>query len=1859
MKSIRIPTLIAAVLLYVTTVGSLPAELVYTSSATAPTVDGADIANLAGGSILGGGDEANWIFGLDRPSQGQTFTTGSDPAGYDLDAVTIQRATGGTTSYSFENVTDLTYGLRIDTPSGTDLLATDLLNDTTASIAARATTSAGGNLVTDPAELDFVTLSGFSVHLDPNTTYSFDLVIPNGISQGWKLNANTDVNSYSGGNAFSTGDNGNPSDTMTVRSGDRVFHLNLTANSLPQVDADGDGIADTAETNTGIFVDAYDTGTDPLLVDSDGDGINDGAELALGFNPSNPASTPPAGSALSGLLSVGSIGPFLGGDLPPRSPSVSSGDNWQRVDAFPGLANFAQTYGIVSEPNPDPADGEQYLHVLELRGTMQRVKWDGSTTTRTTVLDIQDRVAASGFQEGGLRTVVFHPDYNIAGSPNRNFLYAFYSTIVPGNKSFRLSRFTRDETTGLIPSSSELVMIQQSVAGSNQPGAHPGGGMVFGLDGMLYIGWGDLEYIFTNPPTSHRDCQRIDRIFQSVMTRIDVDMDPAKSDPPTRTLQGNNAAHPNPMPGTSQSCPPTHPFYQASNFSGQGYYIPKDNFFKVNPPGPGDPSHAGYPHGEALAETVALGMRQPWRLALDPVDGDIVWFNIGGEASPDFEEVEHYVPGGNYGWPYREGTISATPETKLAKPPTAFSWSPIYLGTETDAIATKPHGLGGQDANGCAVGGVIYRGIKHSSLQGKVIWGDYSVGRIWAVDYKGLPVGDGSNTQLIQTSGGIMQMCASPDGEDILFVTQNGGRIYKLEDASTVAAEPPALLSATGAFTDLATLTPRAGLIPYEPAAPLWSDRALKKRWIAVPNDTGTAGQFDQNEEKITFSENDEWSFPVGTVFVKHFTLPLDEGDPNNPAKQKNLETRFLVHGDDGNYYAMTYKWRADDSDADLVPSGDTAAISESFTISRPGRPDYTQTWSYPSRTQCFDCHQSGTGIVLGMKTRQMNHPISYPTSGLSANQLTTMDHLGMFDQSVPLQELISFLKSHHISDQTASRELRVRSYLDANCAMCHRPGADSGRAVFDALLTTPLENASLIDGGVFAGALGLDGPKIIKPGDPDNSVLHYRDSSINPLETMPPIGSSLVDEDYVEVLRQWILEMGAPTESEQSGYQSLLASSNGNLWESYLQNQGAGSDPNGLFTVQPDGALHLLDIENTNDPQDFGYLGTRQSFRNYRIRFDYKLGNKTFVPRLNDPRSGGLLYHLSGSDQVWPTSLRYGIGESDVGLVEGLGGASFDSTVFSPGSNIYQVAGQPDPGRSSALLPSSSPNLVGDWNTCECIVTHNESIHLLNGIVNNRTTQLTAGGLPITEGRIAFQVMGAEMQIRNIDLKPLVSTGGGPAFRVLVFSKTAGFRHDSIDEGITAVRELGRRNNFWVDATEDAAIFNDDELAQFKVVIFMNTSDSILNATQQAVFERYIQAGGGFVGVHGAVATHHSGDWPWYGGLAGAFFASHPAQQNATVDIVDPGHPSTDSIGARWGRFDEWYNLTTNPSTNPDIRVLASVDETTYSGGSGAVNGIHPVTWCRYYDGGRSWVTTLGHTEASFVEPLFLNHLLGGIEWAAGVSSEPGPDATVLFDGSDTSAWQKLSDGSPVTWQQVGEGLEVVPGEGDIVTAEKFGDFRLHLEFRPDASFSVDEQTRGNSGVFLQGCYELQILDSYGGTLNGADDCGSIAGLADPASNESWPAGAWQHYDVWFEAARWNGPTKVRNARVTIYWNGQLVHDRLELPGSTPGGFVEAPVTGPILLEDGGSPVRFRNIWVVPNEPLPTDWVSVSDFSFDSNNNSVSLSWASSMPGPYTIEAATAENFAAGIFPITLVNDAISPANGIVIPAADAFFSQ
>jgi type 1 glutamine amidotransferase len=236
------------------------------------------------------------------------------------------------------------------------------------------------------------------------------------------------------------------------------------------------------------------------------------------------------------------------------------------------------------------------------------------------------------------------------------------------------------------------------------------------------------------------------------------------------------------------------------------------------------------------------------------------------------------------------------------------------------------------------------------------------------------------------------------------------------------------------------------------------------------------------------------------------------------------------------------------------------------------------------------------------------------------------------------------------------------------------------------------------------------------------------------------------------------------------------------------------------------------------------------------------------------------------------------------------------------------------------------------------------------------------------------------------------VPTAGGaapattPMFRALVFTKTTGYRHDSIPAAIAAVEALGAQNGFAVDQTEDAGAFTDANLARYRVVVFLLTTGDVLDDDQQSAMQRFVEAGNGWVGVHSAADTEY--DWPWYGGLLGAWFDSHPAIQQATLTVADRTHPSTAKLPAAWTRTDEWYAFQTNP--RPAVHVLLTIDESTYDAAGASMGADHPLAWWHDYDGGRAFYTALGHTTESYSEPLFLAHLLGGIEWAAGMPTTP-----------------------------------------------------------------------------------------------------------------------------------------------------------------------------------------------------------------------------------------------------------------------------
>ena len=238
---------------------------------------------------------------------------------------------------------------------------------------------------------------------------------------------------------------------------------------------------------------------------------------------------------------------------------------------------------------------------------------------------------------------------------------------------------------------------------------------------------------------------------------------------------------------------------------------------------------------------------------------------------------------------------------------------------------------------------------------------------------------------------------------------------------------------------------------------------------------------------------------------------------------------------------------------------------------------------------------------------------------------------------------------------------------------------------------------------------------------------------------------------------------------------------------------------------------------------------------------------------------------------------------------------------------------------------------------------------------------------------------------------------GSASGKRILVFSKTNGYRHSAIPNGITAIQKLGKENNFDVDASEDSLAFSEDNLKKYAVVVFLNTTGNILNHKQEAAFERFIQAGGGFVGIHSATDTEY--DWIWYAKLVGGNFESHPKQQNAKLIVVDKNHPSTKHLPDVWERFDEWYNF---KNLNKNVRVLVKIDEKSYEGGK--LGDDHPMAWYHEYDGGRSFYTEFGHTEESYTDSNYLKHILGGIQYAIGENKKDYSKVTTQFPPDEKS---------------------------------------------------------------------------------------------------------------------------------------------------------------------------------------------------------------------------------------------------------------
>ncbi len=673
-------------------------------------------------------------------------------------------------------------------------------------------------------------------------------------------------------------------------------------------------------------------------------------------------------------------------------------------NAFPTVS-LTQPVCITSPPQET-----NRLFILEKGGNIVVIT-NLAVPTRTVFMTLP--VVSTG--EAGLIGMAFHPGY----ATNRYF-YVFSSRSLTTSQGSglheRISQFQTTATNANVAlTNTELPLITQRDGADN----HNGGDLHFGPDGYLYASVGDEGPQYNG----NRNAQIITNKFFSAILRLDVDKRP-----------GNLLPNPHPANTTNYFIPADNPFVGATSFNGQ-------TFATTN----------------VRTEFYSIGYRNPWRFSFDPVTGFLYVGDVGQDL---YEEVDVVTNGANCGWAYYEGLHLA--KTLYPSQPTILTNPPPGL---TFPIQEIPHSGTANYTGNSVLGGVVYRGSRISQLDGAYVFSDNGSSKVWMLRY------NGSNTvpfTYIANAAGPSAIGTDPRNGDVLIAQLNNNQIGRLDYNATATGAPlPPTLADTGAFSDLAALTPNAGIVPYDLNVPFWSDNAIKSRWFSVPN----------INQKISFNPNGNWSFPTGSVWIKHFELELTNGVA---ASRKRLETRFIVRNTNG-VYGITYRWDSA-TNATLVPE---AGADESFAINDGGNLR-TQIWHYPSRSECLICHTPAGGYALGFRTEQLNRDFTH--GFLTTNQISALSDAGYFSAAVTNNPAI-LLALAHATNTNASLEFRARSFLAANCAQCHQPGGTAQRANWDARITIPTANAGLIY-GIPVNNLGSTNNFIIAPQSPTNSVL-------------------------------------------------------------------------------------------------------------------------------------------------------------------------------------------------------------------------------------------------------------------------------------------------------------------------------------------------------------------------------------------------------------------------------------------------------------------------------------------------------------------------------------------------------------------------------------------------------------------------------------------------------------------------------------------------------------------------------------------------------------------------------------------------
>ena len=658
--------------------------------------------------------------------------------------------------------------------------------------------------------------------------------------------------------------------------------------------------------------------------------------------------------------------------------------------------------------------------------------------------------------ECGLLGLAFHPNYATNG-----FFYITYSVQKAADNTVwyqRLSRFTvpaaqLGQAAPVADASSEVILIEQR----DRDGNHNGGDLHFGADGYLYYAVGDEG----NPWDYRGNSQRIDLNFFSAMLRLDVDKKPG-----------------NPEPNAHASVP----LYAGL----AAYSVPADN------PYVGATAFNGLPVTAAAVRTEfwAVGLRSPWRFSIDAPTGEI-W--LGDVGQDTYEEVDLITKGGNYGWNFREAAHDDTkPEWVV---------NPVPPGvTLTDPLYEYVHTALPGDSNfkgNAVIGGLVYRGTRYASLTGAYIFGDYVSGNIWALTRPGGVV----TVQRIVGQTHIASYGTDPSNGDILCADYFGA-FWRLVTTTTVGSYP-ATLSATGLFADLTDLSPAPGVLPYQPNLSFWSDYAIKRRWFAIPDGTS----------RMTWSRDGAWTFPAGQIWVKHFDLETERGNPASP--KKRIETRVLVKNA-GGCYGVSYRWNGAGTEATLVEDGgDDFAVN----ITVAGTP-YAQPWRIPSRAQCVSCHSPQAGHALSCNTRQLN--LANNINGFAGNQLDLLRDGGYFSNT---PESPNVLPRHLRPDETAwPLEARARSYFAVNCSYCHAGAGGTAPTAWDGRAELALCQTGLIN-GVAGNNGGNPLNKLIVPGDTTHSVVLNRIAVTNGFTRMPPLGSNELDPANIALIANWITQ--------------------------------------------------------------------------------------------------------------------------------------------------------------------------------------------------------------------------------------------------------------------------------------------------------------------------------------------------------------------------------------------------------------------------------------------------------------------------------------------------------------------------------------------------------------------------------------------------------------------------------------------------------------------------------------------------------------------------------------------------------------